>query len=199
MDFAEAGSCREVFRVVEVASGVVVGWAVARVAGRAWGVEVRDLVASSGCTGQLGRGDRGEESSVIGSGDNGANFKARGVAGKSSKEVGKAVLREQPSVRTYVGYKHLVEGADKYKDALHSFGLHASNGIGAVSLVSAKAELAQRAGVRGDVQGFGSNVSRIKESVLKAEHFGKEACVAIVGSSAPGEDASDAMAVMVHD
>ncbi len=46
MYFAEDGSCREIFRVVEVAGGVVVGWAVARVAGRAWRVEVRDLVAS---------------------------------------------------------------------------------------------------------------------------------------------------------
>ena len=49
------------------------------------------------------------------------------------------------------------------------------------------------------MQGFGSNVSRIKESVLEAEHFGKEACVGIVDSSAPGEDVSDAMAVMVDD
>ncbi len=80
---------------------------------------------------------------MVGGGDDGADFKTRGVASESSKEIGEAVLRKQTAVRAYVGYKHLVKGANEYKDTINSLGLRASNGVGGVSLVSAQAELAQ--------------------------------------------------------
>lgn len=54
-------------------------------------------------------------------------------------------------MRTNVRDKDFVEAADKYKYSCHSISLNVPDDVGAMGLFSAEAELAQCAGVSGDV------------------------------------------------
>ena len=118
---------------------------------------------------------------------------------KASKEIRDVVLLQRLSVRTYVGDKHRVKGANERNYSLCGGSKRFPNSIRAAQLFTSKYKLTERPGIGDNVHSGGVAGSRIEEGFFQCKGFSQHAAVIGASLRAAGKESSAASPVMVRD